>query len=64
MVGGSFTGATTDQAGYFELADGGTLFLDEIGDLSPAAQAKILRVLETRTLRRIGGKKEKQVDGQ
>lgn len=59
---GSFTGATTDQAGYFELADGGTLFLDEIGDLSPAAQAKILRVLETRTLRRIGGKKEKQVN--
>lgn len=59
---GSFTGATTDQAGYFELADGGTLFLDEIGDLSPAAQAKILRVLETRTLRRIGAKKEKQVN--
>jgi DNA-binding NtrC family response regulator len=59
---GSFTGATSDQAGYFELADGGSLFLDEIGDLSPAAQAKILRVLETRTLRRIGGKKEKQVN--
>ena len=59
---GSFTGATTDQAGYFELADGGTLFLDEIGDLSSAAQAKILRVLETRTLRRIGGKKEIQVN--
>jgi two-component system response regulator AtoC len=59
---GSFTGATTDQAGYFELADGGTLFLDEIGDLSAAAQAKILRVLETRTLRRIGGKKEKHVN--
>ena len=59
---GSFTGATTDRAGYFELADGGTLFLDEIGDLSPAAQAKILRVLETRTLRRIGGKKEIQVN--
>ena len=59
---GSFTGATTEQAGYFELADGGTLFLDEIGDLSPSAQAKILRVLETRTLRRIGGKHEIQVN--
>jgi DNA-binding NtrC family response regulator len=55
---GAFTGATTDRAGYFELADGGTLFLDEIGDLSVAAQAKMLRVLETRTLRRIGGKQE------
>ncbi len=59
---GSFTGATTEQAGYFELADGGSLFLDEIGDLSPSAQAKILRVLETRTLRRIGGKHEIQVN--
>jgi DNA-binding NtrC family response regulator len=57
-IKGAFTGATTDRAGYFELADGGTLFLDEIGDLSTAAQAKMLRVLETRTLRRIGGKKE------
>jgi len=57
-VKGSFTGATMDRAGYFELADGGTLFLDEIADLSPAAQAKILRVLETRKLRRVGGSKE------
>jgi DNA-binding NtrC family response regulator len=59
---GSFTGATTDRAGYFELANDGTLFLDEIGDLSQAAQAKMLRVLETRSLRRIGGKKEIQVN--
>ena len=61
-VKGSFTGASANQAGYFELADGGTLFLDEIGDLSAAAQAKMLRVLETRTLRRIGGNKEISVN--
>lgn len=55
---GAFTGATNDRAGYFELADGGTLFLDEIGDLSPSTQAKMLRVLETRRVRRVGGTKE------
>lgn len=55
---GAFTGATMNHAGYFELADGGTLFLDEIGDLSPQAQAKMLRVLETRCVRRVGGAKE------
>lgn len=55
---GAFTGATTDRMGSFEMANGGTLFLDEIADLSAAAQAKLLRVLETRTLRRIGGAKE------
>jgi len=55
---GSFTGASADRAGYFELADGGTLFLDEVGDLSAPAQATLLRVLETRTLRRVGGSKE------
>ncbi len=55
---GAFTGATNDRAGYFELADGGTLFLDEIGDLSPSAQAKMLRVLETRSVRRVGGTSE------
>lgn len=60
-VKGAFTGATLDKAGYFELADGGTLFLDEIADLSPSAQAKLLRVLETRKLRRVGGAKEVDV---
>jgi len=54
-VKGSFTGATEDRMGCFELADGSTLLLDEAGDLSLSAQAKILRVLETRTLRRVGG---------
>ncbi len=57
-VKGAFTGATIDRAGYFELADGGTLFLDEIADLSPSAQAKLLRIMETRKLRRVGGSKE------
>ncbi len=57
-VKGAFTGASADKAGYFELADGGTLFLDEIADLSADAQAKLLRALETRTFRRVGGAKE------
>ena len=57
-VKGAFTGASEDRAGCFELADGGTLFLDEIGDLSAATQAKMLRVLENRTLRRVGGTRE------
>ena len=59
---GAFTGAQTNRAGYFELADGGTLFLDEVGDLSDAAQAKLLRVLETRALRRVGAAKETEVE--
>ncbi len=58
---GAFTGADRDRQGYFELADGGTLFLDEVGDLSPAVQAKLLRVLETRSLRRVGGSTEIKV---
>jgi DNA-binding NtrC family response regulator len=61
-VKGAFTGATIDRAGFFELADGGTLFLDEIADLSPSGQAKLLRVLETRSLRRVGGSKEINVN--
>ncbi len=61
-VKGSFTGATGDRAGYFELSDEGTLFLDEVADLSSATQAALLRVLETRTLRRVGGAKEISVD--
>ncbi len=61
-VKGAFTGATTNRAGYFELADSGTLFLDEVADLSASAQAKLLRILETRSLRRVGGSKEINVD--
>ncbi len=61
-VKGTFTGADADKAGCFELADGGSLFLDEIADLSPAAQAKLLRALETRTIRRVGGAKEVAVN--
>lgn len=59
---GTFTGATKDRAGYFELAGGGTLLLDEIADLSPSAQATLLRVLETRKLRRVGGSEEIKVN--
>ncbi|OGV78230.1 MAG: hypothetical protein A3K19_04745 [Lentisphaerae bacterium RIFOXYB12_FULL_65_16] len=59
---GAFTGAAVDRLGAFELAHGGTLFLDEIGDLSPAAQAKILRAIETRTVHRVGGTYERAVD--
>ncbi|MBP2648801.1 MAG: Fis family transcriptional regulator, partial [Gemmatimonadetes bacterium] len=59
---GSFTGAVTDRAGKFEQADGGTLFLDEVGDLSLAAQAKLLRVLQEGVVTRIGGTKSVSVD--
>jgi two-component system nitrogen regulation response regulator NtrX len=59
---GSFTGAVQDRAGKFELASGGTLFLDEIGDMSLAAQAKVLRVLEDGVVTRIGGSKSISVD--
>ena len=59
---GSFTGAVSDREGRFEQADGGTLFLDEIGDMSPAAQAKVLRVLQEGVVTRIGGNKPVQVD--
>jgi transcriptional regulator with GAF, ATPase, and Fis domain len=52
---GAFTGATERRQGRFELADGGTLLLDEVGDLSPEAQAKLLRVLETGVVERLGG---------
>jgi two-component system nitrogen regulation response regulator NtrX len=61
-VKGSFTGAVGDHAGKFELADGGTLFLDEIGDMSAAAQAKVLRVLEEGLVTRIGGSRPMAVD--
>jgi two-component system, NtrC family, nitrogen regulation response regulator NtrX len=59
---GAFTGATRAQAGKFEEAHGGTLFLDEVGDLPPAAQAKVLRVLEESSVRRLGANRERQVD--
>ena len=54
---GAFTGATERRQGRFELADGGTLFLDEIGDLGAEAQAKLLRVLETGVVERLGGER-------
>jgi len=59
---GSFTGAIGDRAGKFEQADGGTLFLDEVGDMSLAAQAKVLRVLQDGEVTRIGGSKSRRVD--
>ncbi len=52
---GAFTGAVTRKRGRFEMAEGGTLFLDEIGDLSPAMQVKLLRVLQEREFERVGG---------
>jgi two-component system, NtrC family, nitrogen regulation response regulator NtrX len=59
---GSFTGAHTDRTGKFEQANGGTLFLDEIGDMSLAAQAKVLRALQEGIITRVGGEKPIRVD--
>jgi len=59
---GAFTGATKRKHGLFEAADGGTVFLDEIGDVSPAVQAGLLRVLETSSFRHVGGTQELKVD--
>jgi transcriptional regulator with GAF, ATPase, and Fis domain len=59
---GAFTGATTSKPGKFELADKGTLFLDEIGDVPPAIQVKLLRVLQEREFERLGGTKTIKVD--
>ena len=53
---GSFTGAASREIGLFEAADGGTLFLDEIGEMNPSMQAKLLRVIQEREIRRVGGK--------
>jgi len=58
---GAFTGATGTKQGLFEVADGGTLFIDEIGELALGLQAKLLRVLEDGTMRRVGSVKERRV---
>ncbi len=59
---GAFTDAKSDKKGLFEMAKGGTILLDEIGDMKPSLQGKLLRVLEERTIRRIGGKNEFLID--
>jgi two-component system, NtrC family, response regulator PilR len=59
---GAYTGATTDREGYFQAANGGTLFLDEIGDLPLSMQAKLLRVIQERSVRALGSTQEESVD--
>ncbi len=61
-VKGAFTGALQDKEGHFELADGGTLFLDEVGNLSLDVQATLLRVIQERKFKRVGGNKETNTD--
>ena len=61
-VKGAFTGAHTHREGLFQAADGGTLFLDEIGEVTPAAQARLLRVLESGEIRRVGEDRTRHVD--
>jgi DNA-binding NtrC family response regulator len=61
-VKGAFTGAVSDRKGYFELAHGGTLFLDEIGDMAPAIQVKLLRVLEDGEVTPVGALRPQKVD--
>jgi two-component system, NtrC family, response regulator HydG len=60
---GSFTGASQDRTGLFEAANGGTLLLDEIGDVPPAMQVKLLRVLQEREVRRVGENRTRTVNG-
>jgi len=59
---GSFTGAMSNKAGLFEVANGGTIFLDEIGDTTPSIQVKLLRVIQEREFRRVGGNQDVKVD--
>src|SRR6185437_16026766 len=59
---GAFTSAESRRKGRFEMADKGTIFLDEIGDISPAMQAKLLRVLQERRFERVGGHESIEVD--
>jgi two-component system response regulator HydG len=59
---GAFTGSTNEKPGAFEMADGGTIFLDEVAEMPPDIQVKLLRAIESRTIRRLGGKKELSVD--
>ncbi|MCB0482911.1 MAG: sigma-54 factor interaction domain-containing protein, partial [Flavobacteriales bacterium] len=59
---GAFTGADRQRIGKFEQATGGTIFLDEIGDMSPATQAKVLRLLQDQRFERVGGKETIQTD--
>lgn len=61
-VKGAFTGASQDRAGLFESADGGSIFLDEIGELTPSAQAKLLRVLQDHKVRRVGSSASREID--
>lgn len=59
---GAFTGSINEKPGAFEMADGGTIFLDEVAEMPPDIQVKLLRAIESRTVRRLGGKKEISVD--
>jgi two-component system response regulator PilR (NtrC family) len=61
-VRGAFTGAVSNKPGLVETADGGTLFLDEIGELPPSLQVKLLRLIQEKTLRRVGGNHDQRVD--
>lgn len=61
-VKGAFTGALNDKEGHFETANGGTLFLDEVANLSPDIQASLLRVIQERKFKRVGGNKEMDID--